>query len=140
MYGIEAWTTMQLTPQLRLALGGTVTEKDLRFRSGTRDTRGVNNETLHNDPDYQIKLRASYELSDSMQLDLQLRRIAPLEVQPVPGYTGLDLWWAWYPVDNVELSLTGRNLLDKRHPEFGGTAFRGEFSRSVALGLRWSLQ
>ena len=36
----------------------------------------------------------------------------------VPSYVELDLRLGWWPSDEVELSLVGRNLLHESHPEF----------------------
>jgi hypothetical protein len=39
---------------------------------------------------------------------------------------------------NLELSLLGQNLFDRRHGEFNPPASRREFARGVFLGARWS--
>ena len=36
----------------------------------------------------------------------------------MPAYTELDARIAWKPMEGLELSLTGQNLLHERHPEF----------------------
>ena len=38
----------------------------------------------------------------------------------MPGYVRVDLGLTWRPKPDVELSLGVQNLLDDRHPEFGG--------------------
>ena len=100
---------------------------------------GVNNATLHNDPDSQWSLRGSYDVAANLQMDLQLRRVDELTIEPVPGYTELDLRMGWEPMQNVEISLTGRNLLHSRHAEYGPAATRNEISRSIFVGFRWML-
>lgn len=138
-WGVEGWGTWQVASGWRLRAGFNTLEKDLAFNSGTSDTVGVANPTLHNDPDYQLMLRSSHDLSNGVQMDLQLRRIAALEVEPVPAYAEMDLRLGWSPVDNVELSLTGTNLLHSRHAEYGPANNRSEINRSVLLGFRWTL-
>jgi iron complex outermembrane receptor protein len=138
-YGVEAWAAWQVTPSLRLHGGFNTLEKDLTFGSDPVDTVGVNNPTLHNDPDYQWMLRGSYEVTAQLQADLQLRRVDELTIEPVPGYTELDLRLGWQPLENIEVSLAGRNLLHSRHAEYGPATGRNEMSRSIAVGFRWML-
>ncbi len=138
-YGVEAWATWQLTPALRLRGGFNTLDKELTFGTDLPDTVGVDNPTLHNDPDYQWMLRASYDVAANIQLDLQLRRVDELTIEPVPGYSALDLRLAWQPASNVEVSLSGNNLLHPRHVEYGPITSRNEISRSFLLGLRWML-
>jgi iron complex outermembrane receptor protein len=55
-------------------------------------------------------------------VDVQLRHVGRLsEVTfglEIPRYTELDLRLAWRPARNVEVAVSGRNLLNKRHAEF----------------------
>jgi iron complex outermembrane receptor protein len=43
----------------------------------------------------------------------------------------------WKPSKQVELSLIGQNLLDKRHPEFGQPNTRSELERGVLAKAVW---
>ncbi len=138
-YGVEAWATWQVTPAWQVRGGFNTLEKDLTFGTDIVDTVGVNNPTLHNDPDYQWMLRTSYDVTTNVQLDLQLRRVAALTIEPVPAYAEMDLRLAWQPRDDVEVSLTGSNLLHHRHAEYSPVTNRNEISRSVLFGLRWML-
>jgi iron complex outermembrane receptor protein len=138
-YGMEGWAAWQLTPQLRLRTGFNTLGKDLSFGTDVPDTVGVNNPTLHNDPDYQWLLGASYDVAANIQLDIQLRRVDELTIEPVPGYTEMDLRLGWQPLENLEVSLTGNNLLHSRHVEYGPAANRNLISRSILLGVRWML-
>ena len=49
----------------------------------------------------------------------------------MPAYTAFDLRVAWRPRADTELSLTGRNLFDGGHGEFGPVATRIEVGASV---------
>ncbi|HEY0962897.1 MAG TPA: TonB-dependent receptor [Pseudomonadales bacterium] len=138
-YGVEAWATWQLTPKWQVRGGFNTLEKDLGFGSDAPDTVGVNNATLHNDPDYQWQVRTRYDLRPNIQMDLQLRRVAELRIESVPSYTELDLRIGWQPTANLEVSLTGANLLHRRHAEYSPIANRNLLNRSVAVGLRWML-
>ncbi|MES2606274.1 MAG: TonB-dependent receptor [Pseudomonadota bacterium] len=137
-WGAEAWANWQVANGWRLAAGVTTIEKELEFVPGGGDTAGVNNATLHNDPDYQWMLRSSMDIGDSVMFDLYWRRIAKLTVEPVPAYNELNARVAWTPLPQLEVAVTGRNLLDGDHAEFGARATRSKIDRSVLLGLRFS--
>jgi iron complex outermembrane receptor protein len=137
-YGLETWFNWQATVAWRVSGGLTTLGKELRFRPGGGDTVGPNNPTLHNDPEFQWTLRSSVQLGAEVALDLDLRRIGALKVEPVPAYTELNARMAWQPRAELEVALTGRNLLDNDHPEFGARANRSRIDRSVVLGVRWS--
>jgi iron complex outermembrane receptor protein len=137
---MEAWASWQVSNTWRLLAGFNTIEKNLRLKDGVTDAVvGINNASLHNDPGYQWTLRSSHDFGSAIQMDVYLRRIDALKNQPVPAYTAMDLHIGWVPVENVELSITGNNLLDDRHAEFGPLATRNEISRSILFGFRWTL-
>lgn len=138
-YGLETWATWQVLPFWRVNGGFWAMEKDLEFEPGTSDTAGTDNPTLHNDPGYQLLLGMQLDVSDELEMDLHLRHVDDLDVQPVPAYTELNARLAWLIREDLELSLIGRNLLHARHPEFGSVSTRSEIGRSIMLGFRWSL-
>jgi iron complex outermembrane receptor protein len=57
----------------------------------------------------------------------------------VPAYTALDVRWAWRVRPGLELSLSGRNMADPWHPEWGAAGTRAEIPRSVVLKAVWRL-
>jgi iron complex outermembrane receptor protein len=138
-YGMETWGTWQVTPWWRLSAGGSVLDKNLRFRRGTFDTVGVDNPTLHNDPDYQWLLHSWLDLPYDLELDVHVRHVGSLVTDPVPAYTELDLRLGWQPVDGVELSLVGRNLLHRDHQEFGPVTSTSELERAALVQLKLNL-
>jgi iron complex outermembrane receptor protein len=135
-YGMEAWGTWQVISWWRLAAGGMVMDKNLKFRTGRTDTVGVDNPSLHNDPDYQWLLHSWLDLPYDLELDIHLRRVGALVTEPVPAYTELDVRLGWKPVEGVDVSLVGRNLLHRDHPEFGPAISRSELERAVLVQLR----
>jgi iron complex outermembrane receptor protein len=58
----------------------------------------------------------------------------------VPEYTQLDLRLAWRPVHSIELGLTGQDLLQSRHPEYGAAHLRSELPRAVLFDAAWTWQ
>ena len=140
VYGVEAWGSYQPLSFWTLKAGALVLDKDLKFKPGSpANATGIDTVATHNDPAYQWSLQSGFELPHDIQLDLFLRRVDSLNVQPVPGYTELDVRAAWNATNNVEVWITGRNLLHESHPEFGAAATRSENERAVLLGVRVSL-
>jgi iron complex outermembrane receptor protein len=132
--GLEAWGGVQLTPQWRLSLGGTLLDQELRLKPGSGDT-GV--AAAGNDPERQFLLRSSHDLGGERELEVVLRYVGALRSPEVPSYTALDIRYAWRVRPGLDLSVAARNLLDEQHPEFGAAATRSEIERSVFARLTW---
>lgn len=135
-HGIELWGTWQAAPWWRLGAGLNVLQKNLRFKPGSTDTRL---QGAGNDPHHKMTLRSSMNLGPRSELDINLRSVAALPNPAIPSYTALDIRWAWQFSKDLELSLTGFNLLDRRHLEFGSATTRGEIARSFLVKLLWKL-
>jgi len=69
-------------------------------------------------PEQQFSLRSSMDLSAGRQFDLWLRYVDDVRLGNVPSYWSLDMRYAVRLNRNVELSLVGQNVLDRRRPEF----------------------
>jgi iron complex outermembrane receptor protein len=132
--GLEAWGAVQMTPQWRLSLGGTLLDQDLRLKPGSGDT-GV--AVAGNDPERQFLARSSHDLGGGQELEVVVRDVGALPSPEVPSYTALDVRYAWRVRPGLELSVAGRNLLDEQHPEFGAAATRSEIERSIFARLTW---
>jgi iron complex outermembrane receptor protein len=89
-----------------------------------------------NDPTHSWQLRSSWDVGARATLALGLRPVGALENNAVPAYTVLDARLGWQLRDGLELSLSGRNLLDP-HAEYGEAATRSEIAPSVAVALTW---
>ncbi len=83
--------------------------------------------TRQNDSDarHQVTIRSFLQLPRDVQLDSALYWVDGLEgVTPtlrpdnVTQYFRLDLRLAWRPIEAIELSVVGQNLLDGRHAEY----------------------
>ncbi|HEY4081038.1 MAG TPA: TonB-dependent receptor [Burkholderiaceae bacterium] len=135
-YGLEAWGRWQPLSWLQLSAGVNLLRQDLGVKPGSADPTGPS--ALGNDPDQQWQLRASMQLPNRQALELGLRRVSALPKPSVPGYTALDLSYIWPIKRGLELSLSGQNLLDRRHPEIDAYPSRSEFVRSIFAQLRWS--
>jgi iron complex outermembrane receptor protein len=131
--GAEAWATWRVAENWQLSAGASTLDKDLRLEPGSTDPVGVNNETLANDADYQLLLRAMADLPHDLTLDVRTRHVAALPNPSVPRYTAVDVSLGWRPQRKLTLQLMVRNLFDARHPEFGPLPSRSELERSALL-------
>ncbi len=74
-------------------------------------------------PKHKAVLSTAYQLGRQWELDLTGRYVSRIELLAVGAYFGLDARLAWKPLDNLEISLVGQNLLDSSHPEFDERTF-----------------
>ncbi|MFT7616878.1 MAG: iron complex outermembrane receptor protein [Planctomycetota bacterium] len=86
---------------------------------GTTDPE-VNN-AEGNSPNHRVVLRAHWNITDDLEFNTSLFWTDNLRTQNIPSYVRLDLQVRWRPLENLELAIGVRNLLDRRHPEYGGT-------------------
>lgn len=131
--GIELWGRWQPMERWRLHAGLVVQDIDVRRKPGSMDatTAGL----AINDPSSYWQVRSSHELGDTMQLDWALRYTGSMPRPHVPSYHELDVHWIWKARPNLELALSGQNLLHSRHAEYGGAPGRSMFERTVLLKM-----
>jgi iron complex outermembrane receptor protein len=137
-YGVEGWASWQVVRAWRLSGGLTALRKELRLEPGSTDPQGPRNPQLSNDPNQQWLLRSSFNPGSDHELDTVVRHVGALPNPSVPAYTAVDVRYAWRVRPDLELSVLGQNLFDRRHGEFNPPASRREFERGVSLGARWS--
>lgn len=142
--GLEFAGDYEVTDRWRVHLGYDLLKEDVYVVSGTVDLDSARNETA--DPQQQIFLRSSMNLPHEVELDAAVRGIDMLHnnngstIGTIPGYFELDVRLGWHPLETVELSVVGQNLLHKRHPEYGfPSPAREEIERSVYGKLSFSL-
>ena len=134
-YGVEMWGNYRVNDWWRLSAGYNYLKKELDVKSDSTDTTSIpGSET---DPRYQFSLRSTMNLAHNIELDIALRSIGGLSSDDVPHYTALDARIGWIMAKGVELSLSGFNLLDQRHPEFDSAPSRSELERNVYLKMLW---
>lgn len=81
-------------------------------------------------PEHQFSLRSNMNIGNTLNLDIWARYVDELQIQEVDSYVGLDIRLAWQALPSLELSLTGRNLLESSHLEF-----QEEFGSNVAVEI-----
>jgi len=134
-YGVEMWGTYRVNDWWRLSAGYNYFKKDLELASDSSDTLSIDG--AETDPRHQFSLRSSMNLRHNVELDVGLRSIGGLSSGDVPSYTALDARLGWAIAKGISLSISGFNLLDREHPEFGSPATRSELRRSIYMEASW---
>jgi iron complex outermembrane receptor protein len=130
-YGLEAWASASPLPWWTVSAGATLLKENFDFKDGASGIIGTSQNGV--DPGHQFNLRSSMDLGRSVTFDMDFRAVGRLK-GVVPAYAELGGRVAWNVSDHLALSVSGANLLHKRHVEYaGGDAI----SRKVLVGLEW---
>jgi iron complex outermembrane receptor protein len=71
------------------------------------------------DPEHSATLRSLLDIGGRVRLDTALRYVDELVGPNIDSYVAVDARLAWRATDNIELAVTGRNLTNDDHFEFG---------------------
>jgi iron complex outermembrane receptor protein len=134
-YGAELTAEWRVAPTLRLRGGYTELRVQSEAQPGNHDRS--TRDSIARDPNHQASLRFLWDFSSRWELDTELRYVARISNQSVPGYTEGNLRLGWSPNSTWELSLVGENLIQKRHAEFNAFAGRRDISRSIFAKASW---
>lgn len=133
-YGLEAWANLQITGWWRLSPGFRSLHKDLRFKPGYVPVVGLSQ--AGDDPSAQGFLTSSMDIGSRITFDASLRYVNALPDPSLPGYYEMSARIGWRVRPDLELALSGENLLHARHLEY--PAPDGEaIPRSGLLSVRW---
>ncbi len=136
-WGIELTADYQVLDWWRLHGGYDLLNEDVWIAPGQVDINHGLNETA--DPANQVFLRSSMDLPGHLELDPAFRWIDSFVYNnggvaaTVPSYAELDVRLGWHVTTNLELSVTGQNLLHPYHLEYviSSPAPTEEIARSV---------
>ncbi|MGH8286319.1 MAG: hypothetical protein ACRETT_11205, partial [Steroidobacteraceae bacterium] len=137
VYGAETQASWQIARAWRITAGVTGLREELRLEAGSTDPVGANNPNLANDPEYQWTARSSWRIANDHDIDVFVRRVDDLPNPVVPDYTAVNVRYAWRVRPKVEISITGTNVSDGKHPEFGSAASRSVYERGVHGKILW---
>ncbi len=134
-YGIELATVWQMLSWWRWDLQYSFLKMDFSSQEAM--------EEIGRSPEHRFLLRSA--LSPREDVDLIYRyvdkavAIGVLSPSKIAAYMTLDMRLAWRPEKNLELSLTGQNLLESRHQEYSNPAFVApiEIDRGVYGKVIW---
>lgn len=98
---------------------------DLQLHSKS-DRQDVSAQTAEgNSPEHQFSLYSFIDLTHDLSLYTGIRYVDHLPTSDIHSYTALDLSLSWSPRDDLAFSITGQNLADAGHVEFGHRQRRG---------------
>jgi iron complex outermembrane receptor protein len=132
--GLEAWGDLRPFENWRIVWGYA------RMRHSTEIVPGranLGDDPLGNNPRHTASLRSLMNIGEKLQLDLFARYVGSLPAPAIPSYTQLSARLGWRVSRQLELSLTGSNMLDA-HVEFGAPNVRAVFERSYFAKATWS--
>ena len=115
-YGAELAIATQLAPGWRVRASYSHSRVALHRERGSTDISGEDDEGRS--PRDQGYLWSQHDLSSAWKLDWILRGVGRLRTGDIPAYVALDLRVAFRPANHWEIALSGRNLNDRKHPEF----------------------
>jgi iron complex outermembrane receptor protein len=130
--GLEMWTRWQVLPSWRLEGGLLAQHVRSSVRPGSTDATAARG-LATNDPKRQWNLRSSHDIGEHLQLDLMFRHVGQLPSPVVKAYKELDMQLNWNLTRDIDVALTGQNLLHRRHVEWGAATATSQYERSVLL-------
>jgi iron complex outermembrane receptor protein len=90
-------------------------------------------------PQHEATVQSALDILKRFQLDLTYRYVSALPGQMVNAYSTGDARFGWRLSRQFELSLSGRNLFQPWHYEYGGDPYGlVGIRRSVYAKLTWS--
>ena len=135
-YGLEVASTWQVRPSWRLS--GSVSTLRMKLQAYPGGTGDSAFGSTGASPGYMAQLHSQHDLGHNLELDAHLYRNGKLPDLDVPAYTRLDLRLGWHVQPGLELSLTGRNLLQRSHREFSAEDIQAsDIPRSWLLQAHW---
>lgn len=138
-WGIETAAKWNPTSTVELSAGYTL----LQLKFDQTDPYGFS--FGGKSPEQQFNIRSNLQLPYNVEFNTalyyvdHLTALSPSSGRSVPDYTRLDMKLSWEPLDNIEVSLVGQNLLDKSHPEFAGFLYQADsqIPRSFYGNITW---
>jgi iron complex outermembrane receptor protein len=138
--GLEVSAHFKVTDRWTLSPGYALLLTNLQTDPGSRDTTSV--EDIEGDNTrHQAQLRSSVNLPHGLAWDTSLGFVGRLLADQVPSYTRLDTRFSWRPVERLELSVVGQNLLKNLHLESNDTGTSvnpTQAKRSVYAKFTWT--
>ena len=92
---------------------------DLSRASFSQDAVTVSS-TEGSSPQHQVGLQSYLDLGKKVEFSQAFRYVSGLPTQQVPDYATMDARLSWRLVPTVSVAVTGQNLFQPHHPEFGG--------------------
>jgi len=138
-YGVELSIDWHPLDWWRFEAAYSYLKIQLHIDEDSTDTISENEEG--ESPLNKFSLRSSMELGKNVEFDVWFRYIDSLPGRNIDDYFTIDSRLGFHLSKNLEFSITGQNLLDSHHPEFGTPLFINtvptEVERSIYGKLTW---
>ncbi len=135
-YGLEIFGEWKVSEDWKLSVGYSYLDIFLHVPLNN----GFDLETAeHQSPENQVNVRSYWNITPDWSLDTGIYYVDELEAGNVGDYVRLDMNLGYKINENLRFNLTGQNLLDNAHREFGspGSLNAAEIPRSVFGKLTW---
>ncbi len=116
-YGFEIAADWQPMSMWQLRAGYSYLHINLDVPDSDPVTESFSGDT----PQNQFFIQNRLNLPHDVEFDTSLRYVDSLDGIGIDSYVELDARLAWRPIEDLELALVGRNLLDNEHQEFAPT-------------------
>ena len=116
--GAEIGPDWQATSFWRLRSGYSYLSVDLKNEPGFTDKSTLRN-LRGSSPVHQAFLQSRIDLPKHVEFDQSFRYVDSLPAQSVRAYATADARIGWSPTKELSLSVTGQNLFQPHHAEFG---------------------
>ena len=116
--GAEIAPDWQATSFWRIRPGFSYLNIDLNDQQGFTDTATLK-QLRGSSPRYQAFIQSEINLPHQFEFDQSFRYVDSLPAQLVRAYTTADARIGWNPTKSLSLSITGQNLFQPHHAEFG---------------------
>jgi iron complex outermembrane receptor protein len=136
--GLEMWGNYQALDNLRLSFGVDEIRQNLHRDAGSLDPTGPS--ALGNDPRHMVKLRATYTISPTVELNAAFRYVSQLAYLPqVPAYNATDFNLRWRATPKLDLSFAVLDAFHAQHVEWeDSSGAPGVIPREFLLTARYS--
>lgn len=142
-YGMDLSVNWFVKSWWRINAGYSYAKTRLSLKNNSRDTFSLVLPVLANQPEHMISLRSSWDVNEDWGFDLWMRYVDRLENTDINAYLNMDARLAWKASNNVELSVVGQNLLDKKQLQFfkdtSTNLNNSEVERSVYFRVKLTL-
>jgi len=138
-YGAEGFFNWTPIRRWTLSPGYSFLRMSTQIEPGSRDSsiRSVPG----NSPRHHFQARSVLNLRSNIEWNTTIRYVSLVATLNTPAYVGADTTLRWRPRDDLEVSVTGQNLLRPRHQEFADVArilLPTAVQRSVFVKMAWS--
>ncbi len=122
----------------RWALKGSYSYLDMNLRVDPRSTDVSSVAAAGASPRHMVHLQSTVDATASVAVETRFRWIDKLPTQGIRSFSALDMRVAWRATPRLEFAVTGQNLLNPHHGEFGAISLSfTELRRSIFGEATW---